>query len=220
MIKKIFKLLFLFYSPLALSDPWLVTVSSQYIDQYSHKLSTIQGMGSITLFNEGKKGSQDRYFVKTASHVSQGINTKIRDSRGIELEMIGRLSDNLLDCEWIEVKPTEPSLLYLDKFNGAQFLIPKNYKFQVENIVASAKLDANLNLDTIAFNLENSEYEPEQFPGLVYRMAEPKVAFLLFGSGKIVCTGGRTIKDVNIAVEKVYKKLKSIKSATKKSPSP
>ena len=59
--------------------------------------------------------------------------------------------------------------------------VPRGFKMQVENIVASAKLDANLNLDTIAFNLENSEYEPEQFPGLVYRMTDPKVAFLLFG---------------------------------------
>jgi transcription initiation factor TFIID TATA-box-binding protein len=88
--------------------------------------------------------------------------------------------------------------------------VPKNFKIQVENIVASAKLDANLNLDTIAFNLENSEYEPEQFPGLVYRMDDPKVAFLLFGSGKIVCTGARSIEDVNVAVKKISKKLKEI----------
>ena len=93
--------------------------------------------------------------------------------------------------------------------------VPRNFKVQVENIVASAKLDANLNLDTIAFNLENSEYEPEQFPGLVYRMAEPKVAFLLFGSGKIVCTGARNIEDVNIAVKKVSKKLKEIGALVK-----
>ena len=93
--------------------------------------------------------------------------------------------------------------------------VPRGYKIQVENIVASAKLDGTLSLDKIAFNLENSEYEPEQFPGLVYRMVDPKVAFLLFGSGKIVCTGGRTITDVNRAVEKVYKKLKSIKAMTK-----
>jgi len=90
--------------------------------------------------------------------------------------------------------------------------VPKNFKIQVENIVASAKLPSSLNLDTIAFNLENSEYEPEQFPGLVYRMDDPKVAFLLFGSGKIVCTGARDIKDVNTAVKKVSKKLKDIKA--------
>jgi len=90
--------------------------------------------------------------------------------------------------------------------------VPKVFKKQVENIVASAKLDGKLNLDTIAFNLVNSEYEPEQFPGLVYRMKEPKVAFLLFGSGKIVITGGRTVKDVETAVLKVSKKLKGIKA--------
>jgi transcription initiation factor TFIID TATA-box-binding protein len=93
--------------------------------------------------------------------------------------------------------------------------VPKNFKTQVENIVASAKLDGNLNLNTIAFKLENSEYEPEQFPGLVYRMTDPKVAFLLFGSGKIVCTGARSIEDVKTAVIKVYKKLKQIKAVKK-----
>jgi len=93
--------------------------------------------------------------------------------------------------------------------------VPKGFKLQVENIVASAKLDGNLNLDKIAFNLDNSEYEPEQFPGLVFRMAEPKVAFLLFGSGKIVCTGARSVDDVNIAVRKMNKKLKDIKALVK-----
>ncbi|MEM5869852.1 MAG: TATA-box-binding protein [Candidatus Aenigmatarchaeota archaeon] len=93
--------------------------------------------------------------------------------------------------------------------------VPKNFKIQVENIVASAKIDGNLNLDTIALNLENSEYEPEQFPGLVYRMEEPKVAFLLFGSGKIVCTGGRSVNDVKTALNKVYNKLKNIKAIIK-----
>jgi len=89
--------------------------------------------------------------------------------------------------------------------------VPSEYKIQVENIVASAKLKRELNLDMIAFELENAEYEPEQFPGLVYRMDDPKVAFLLFGSGKIVCTGGRSITDVNRAVEKLDKRLRQIK---------
>ncbi len=90
--------------------------------------------------------------------------------------------------------------------------VPRDYTVRVENIVASAKLGRELNLDDIAFALENAEYEPEQFPGLVYRMDDPKVAFLLFGSGKIVCTGGRTIADVNRAVEKIDKKLRSLGS--------
>ena len=92
---------------------------------------------------------------------------------------------------------------------------PKNYSIQIENIVASAKLESKLNLDKIAFELENSEYEPEQFPGLVYRMKNPKVAFLLFSSGKIVCTGVRKVEDIEFALKGLSKRLKSI-SALKK----
>ncbi len=89
--------------------------------------------------------------------------------------------------------------------------IPSTYTVRVENMVASASLDRELNLDTIAFELENTEYEPEQFPGLVYRIDDPKVTFLLFGSGKIICTGGRSIKDVERAIAKLDKRVKQIK---------
>ncbi|MBI4015856.1 MAG: TATA-box-binding protein [Candidatus Aenigmarchaeota archaeon] len=88
--------------------------------------------------------------------------------------------------------------------------IPSNYTVRLENIVASAKIEGELNLDDIAFTLENTEYEPEQFPGLVYRMDDPKVTFLLFGSGKVICTGGRSIADVERAVVKVDKRLKNL----------
>ena len=93
--------------------------------------------------------------------------------------------------------------------------VPSNYKIEIENIVASAKIKYKINLDKVAFALENTEYEPEQFPGLVYRMDNPKVAFLFFSSGKIVCTGARNVKDIHKAIEKAYKKLKSIKALEK-----
>ncbi len=83
-------------------------------------------------------------------------------------------------------------------------------RIEIQNIVASAELYARLKLDTIAFNLENSEYEPEQFPGLVYRIAKPKVAFLLFGSGKIVCTGARNTKQIGEAINYLTRKLKKV----------
>ena len=97
------------------------------------------------------------------------------------------------------------------RMNKIGIKIPKDYKVQLENIVASAKLDRELNLNNIAFNLENTEYEPEQFPGLVYRIDDPRVTFLLFGSGKIICTGGRSIQDVKRAVAKADNKLREIK---------
>ncbi len=81
---------------------------------------------------------------------------------------------------------------------------------KIQNIVASAQLDGKLRLNEIAFTLRNAEYEPEQFPGLVYRIEEPEAAFLLFGSGKIVCTGGRSIDDVKEAVKRVEEDLEEI----------
>jgi transcription initiation factor TFIID TATA-box-binding protein len=50
-------------------------------------------------------------------------------------------------------------------------------------------------------------YEPEQFPGLIYRMEEPKVVILLFSTGKLVCTGATKEEDVYLAVAKLHKEL-------------
>ena len=88
----------------------------------------------------------------------------------------------------------------------------KDLKIVIQNIVAISDLGTELNLNEVAMGLglENVEYEPEQFPGLVYRIKEPKVAMLLFGSGKIVCTGAKRIEDVSIAVEKLSKELSSL----------
>jgi len=97
------------------------------------------------------------------------------------------------------------------KMNKIGIRIPKGYKVRLENIVASARLNRELNLNNIAFSVENTEYEPEQFPGLVYRMDDPRVTFLLFGSGKVICTGGKSIADVRRAVEKADKKLRNLK---------
>jgi len=76
----------------------------------------------------------------------------------------------------------------------------------VQNIVASADLGCVLNLNTIALSLglERVEYEPEQFPGLVYRIDEPKVVALLFGSGKIVLTGAKKTDDIYAAVKRIH----------------
>ena len=81
--------------------------------------------------------------------------------------------------------------------------------FRIENVVASTSLGRELDLKAIALALGGSEYEPEQFPGLVYRIDEPKVVLLMFGSGKVVCTGARKPADVEKAVEKITAELKA-----------
>jgi transcription initiation factor TFIID TATA-box-binding protein len=98
----------------------------------------------------------------------------------------------------------------VSKIRSAGIKVPTNYHVEVENIVASSKINNKLNLEEITFALENAEYEPEQFPGLVYRISEPRVAFLLFSSGKIICTGARNVKDVHVALAKLKERLSSI----------
>ena len=82
-------------------------------------------------------------------------------------------------------------------------------KFKIENVVSSTSLGKELDLQAIARVLGGAEYEPEQFPGLIYRIKEPKTAILLFRSGKVVCTGARKPSDVDQAVEKITAELKA-----------
>lgn len=85
-----------------------------------------------------------------------------------------------------------------------------NPKIKVENIVATCDVQSKINLNAIAMtlSLEKIEYEPEQFPGLVYRMENPSIVMLFFGSGRIVCTGAKNIEDVEKAIEYVTNELK------------
>ena len=80
-------------------------------------------------------------------------------------------------------------------------------EFKVVNIVASASLGGQVDLEKCAITLKRTMYEPEQFPGLIYRMDVPKVVILLFSTGKLVCTGARTEQDVYDAYEKLHKTL-------------
>ena len=79
--------------------------------------------------------------------------------------------------------------------------------FKIENIVASAELGLELDLYTIAFKIHDVEYEPEQFPGAILKLKEPKTSLLLFKNGKIICAGGKNEKDVAAAIEKTLKML-------------
>lgn len=77
----------------------------------------------------------------------------------------------------------------------------------IQNIVASGDLGARVNLELTAMTLENSLYEPEQFPGLIHRMKDPKTVILIFGSGKIVITGAKFEEQVPEAAKKIMNRL-------------
>ncbi len=81
---------------------------------------------------------------------------------------------------------------------------------EIVNIVVSSDLKHDVPLEKMAATLSNTEYNPEQFPGLVLRIKEPKTSALIFSSGKIVCTGARTMEQVDEAIQKIIKSLEKI----------
>jgi len=80
----------------------------------------------------------------------------------------------------------------------------------VQNIVASGAVGMDLNLNVLAMKLDNTEYEPEQFPGLVYKLPEKKATFLLFSNGKVVCTGTKSKEQVDAALDQLIINLKKV----------
>jgi transcription initiation factor TFIID TATA-box-binding protein len=87
------------------------------------------------------------------------------------------------------------------KTHGIQVLNKPVIKIQ--NIVASGGLNGEIDLENVVYKLKKVMYEPEQFPGAVFRMDEPKVVFLIFSAGKIVCVGAKKEQDVYDAVNKL-----------------
>ena len=80
-------------------------------------------------------------------------------------------------------------------------------EMKIQNIVASVNLAGLIDLERSAYALGRTMYEPEQFPGLIYRMDVPKVVILIFASGKLVCTGAKHEEDVYEAVTKLHETL-------------
>ncbi len=79
---------------------------------------------------------------------------------------------------------------------------------RIENVVASATLDQKIDLDAIVKVNPIVDYDPEKFPGLVYRLKRPKTAILIFRTGKMVCTGAKSSKEAKRAIKKVVRRLK------------
>ncbi|MGB9964068.1 TATA-box-binding protein [Halobacterium sp. CBA1126] len=81
---------------------------------------------------------------------------------------------------------------------------------QTENVVASSDIGQELSLKQLATDLPGAEYNPEDFPGIVYRLQTPKSAMLIFQSGKVVCTGAQSVDDVHEALEIVFEDLREL----------
>ncbi len=84
-------------------------------------------------------------------------------------------------------------------------------KTRVQNIVSSVSLGGKIDLEKVTYKLEKTIYEPEQFPGLIYRMDQPKVVILIFATGKLVVTGAKKEQEVHEAVNKLQRRLEEEK---------
>jgi len=102
--------------------------------------------------------------------------------------------------------------IVFDKLRELDIQVDDDPEVTIQNIVSSADLSQSLNLNAIAIGLglESVEYEPEQFPGLVYRLDDPDVVTLLFGSGKLVITGGTQPTDAGEAVDTIVSRLDNL----------
>ncbi len=100
----------------------------------------------------------------------------------------------------------------LKKIGVKVTIIPK---ITVQNIVASGEIKLNLNLNLLSLELENTEYEPEQFPGLVYKLIEPPATFLLFSNGKLVCTGTKNKEQLEYSMKQLDDNIKRAIKAIK-----
>jgi len=101
---------------------------------------------------------------------------------------------------------------FVDELRALGIQIDHDPEVTIQNIVTSGDLGVRLNLSAVAvgLGLENVEYEPEQFPGLVYRLDSPSVVSLLFASGKLVLTGAAELSEAEAAFESVRSHLRSV----------
>ena len=90
-----------------------------------------------------------------------------------------------------------------------------NPEITIQNIVASGDLHTNIDLNMAAIVMEYAMYEPEVFPGLIYRMQDPKTVFLIFSTGRIVCTGAKRRDIVRDAVLKLNQQVRDLGVAKK-----
>jgi transcription initiation factor TFIID TATA-box-binding protein len=86
--------------------------------------------------------------------------------------------------------------------------IPKEVEATIQNIVASVTTGEAIDLGAVVRNFPSVEYRPQQFPGLVFRLEKPKTTTLIFRSGKMICTGAKSTRHVQEAVENILQVMK------------
>jgi transcription initiation factor TFIID TATA-box-binding protein len=113
----------------------------------------------------------------------------------------------------ISIEEVETSILkVIEKITNAGIKINTKPGLEIQNIIVSTNVYKELNLDSISKGLllKNINYEPDQFPGLIYNMDEIGALLLIFSSGKIVCSGAKNFEDAYKGIEMMIEKLSSL----------
>jgi len=99
----------------------------------------------------------------------------------------------------------------LNMLRDGGILITGKPEIKVTNIVASANLGGTIDLLQFYESERNMRgrimYEPDQFPGMIYRTEDPRTVILLFSTGKLVCTGATKEEDAHRAINKLHQRL-------------
>ncbi|MHA1299514.1 MAG: TATA-box-binding protein [Candidatus Helarchaeota archaeon] len=98
----------------------------------------------------------------------------------------------------------------VNRIKNSGIILKEDPKIKIQNIVASGSLGSSIDLDLASILLERAIYEPEVFPGLIYRMTNPKAAFLIFSSGKIVIAGAKNEDIIKNGIKKLKTQLKEL----------
>ena len=112
-----------------------------------------------------------------------------------------------------KIEDAESSISQLiDKVKKAKIKTNKDIEVKLQNIVVSANFEKELHLSSISKGLlfDRVDYDPKYFPGLIYKMEDIGASVILFSSGKVVCTGAKSIEDASSAIETIKEKLLSL----------
>jgi len=166
----------------------------------------------LSKFTENVKSSRIEYNPKSFS----GVIYRVDDPR---ISMLIFDSGKVM-CAGVKCRDDVDRALckLLDKFEEGKIVI-KNYpEIEVQNIVACGDLGFRVNLDVLAMECEDVEYEPEQFPAVIMRLSDPDVSVSIFSTGKVNITGARDEKSVKVAAritEKVIRENGAVISESK-----
>ena len=106
-----------------------------------------------------------------------------------------------------ELQARKSVMKVVDELNRNGIVILGKPEVQIQNMVASAGLGGRIELEKVTYSLKRTMYEPEQFPGLIYRMDDPKVVILIFSTGKLVCTGAKKEAEVHRSIARLQETL-------------